>query len=276
MLGKSYGLKNQFFNYLMDSLWVAPCLTDGLGNRLFQYACAKQYSEKYNKPLVFFLPRSKSTGHGHFNTIFKLFPETPLLETDISWNEISEPNYYSYVDIPFIKEKLIISGCRQSYNYFTNTKINPSFESIISNERLEYLNKEYLEKKEDLFFIHLRLGDYRLLPHYQIDLPKYYSEAFKYVPPNANLIVFSDEPSIASQIFPSLLICKETDEVETLYLMSHCLLGSIVANSTFSYWGSYFAHQKNPKHIAIFPYKLMTIEHDYSEYFPPYASVLKF
>ena len=259
-----------------EYFWVAPCLSDGLGNRLFQYACAKEYSEKYKKPLVFFLPRSKATGHGKFDTMFKLFPDVPVVETDISWNEVEEKIYYSFEDIPHIRENLVIKGSRQSYRYFANTSINPSFESIISNERLDYLNKKYLEDKEHLFSIHVRLGDYRVLPHYQIDLVKYYSEAIKSVPSNARLIVFSDEPNIAKQIFPTLNICEESDEVEVLYLMSQCLCGSIVANSTFSYWGSYFAHQKNKNHICIFPCKIMNLEYDYSEYFPPYAYVIKF
>jgi hypothetical protein len=260
----------------MNSFWVAPYLTDGLGNRLFQYACAKEYSDIYNKQLVFFLPRCKATGHGKFDTIFKLFPEVPLLETDISWSEIEEQNYYSYKPLDYVKENLVIKGCRQSYKYFNKTLLNPSFESIISNERLQYLNEKYLKDKETLFFIHVRLGDYKMLPHYQINIAAYYTNAIKLIPSYAKTIVFSDDPSIAKQMFPGQIVCEEIDEVETLYLMSHCLLGAIVANSTFSYWGSYLAHQKNIKHIGIFPYKLMTTEHNYSEYFPPYAKVLKF
>ena len=257
-------------------MWVAPCLTDGLGNRLFQYACAKSYSEKYNKPLVFFLPRSGPTGHGNYNTIFKLFPDTLVLETDISWNELNERSYYSYEELAFVKDNLVIKGCRQSYKYFENITISPQFESIISKERLNYLNAKYLRNKDNLFFIHVRLGDYRLLPHYQIDLASYYSNALKYVPPNAELLLFSDELHIAKQMFPNIKACEESDEVETLYLMSQSLLGAIVANSTFSYWGSYFAHQANPNHIAVYPYRLMTADYDYSTYFPPYATVLKF
>jgi hypothetical protein len=257
-------------------MWIAPCLTDGLGNRIFQYACAKAYSEKYGKPLVFFLPRCKATGHGNFTTLFKLFPETPLLESDISWNEIEEKSYYSYDPLEFIKTNLVIKGYRQNYKYFKDISIKPNFENTISKERLDFLNKKYLENKENLFFIHVRLGDYRLLPHYQIDITSYYTKAIQLIPSNANIIVFSDEPHLAKQLFPNIFVCEETNEVETLYLMSNCLLGSIVANSTFSYWGSYFAHQKNLNHKTIFPYKLMTVDYNYSEYFPPYAIVVKF
>jgi hypothetical protein len=178
--------------------------------------------------------------------------------------------------LAYVKDNLVIKGCRQNYKYFEHSVIEPQFENIISKERIQFLNTTYLTNKSNLFFIHVRLGDYRLLPHYQIDLASYYTNAIQHIPPNAQLIVFSDEPSLAKQLFPNLFVCEETDEVETLYLMSNCLLGSIVANSTFSYWGSYLAHQKNPNHKAIFPFKLMTSDHNYSTYFPPYATVLKF
>jgi len=256
--------------------WIAPCLSDGLGNRLFQYACAKSYSDKYNKELVFFLPRTKATSHGTYTNMFKLFPNTRIIETDISWNEIDEKDYYTYEPIEYVKEKLVIRGSRQSYQYFKDTSITPSFENIISSERLEYLNNTYLKNRELLFFIHLRLGDYKYLPHYQINLPAYYEKAMKLIPENAEVIVFSDEPEVATQVFPNLNVCKENSEIEVLYLMSQCLLGAIAANSTFSYWGSYFAHQKNINHIAIFPYKLMNTDHNFSSYFPPYSKVLKF
>jgi hypothetical protein len=256
--------------------WVAPCLSDGLGNRLFQYACAKSYAEQYNKELVYFLPRARATTHGSYKNMFKLFPETRVLETDVSWNEVEEQDYYKYEHISPIDQKLVIKGSRQSYNYFKDTTICPAFENAISNERLDYLNTTYLRNRNLLFSIHLRLGDYKYLPHYKINLPAYYEAALKLIPENAEVLLFSDEPEVASQIFPNFRVCQETDEVETLYLMSQCLLGSIAANSTFSYWGSYFAHQKNPEHIAVFPYKLMNTEHNFSEYYPPYSKVLKF
>jgi len=261
---------------VLQTIWVAPSLSDGLGNRLFQYACAKNYSEKYSKKLVFFLPRSRRTGHGRFDTIFKLFPDVEVLETDISWNEIEENNYYAFEELPKLRENVVIKGSRQNYKYFKDTTITPSFERVISEERLKYLNLRYLKDKENLFFIHVRLGDYRNLPHYQIDIAKYYSEALKLIPIRAKLLIFSDEPDVAKQIFSEVEICEETDEVETLYLMSNCLLGAVVVNSTFSYWGSYFAHKKSKSYTAIFPYKLMTRDYDYSEYFPEYATVLKF
>lgn len=254
--------------------WVAPCLCEGLGNRLFQYAAAKYYSELYKKPLVFFLPRSKPTRHGGFTNIFKLFPETPILESDCSWNNFHESDYYAFESMPFIETNLVICGSRQNYKYIQDLELNPVFNFQV--ERLEYLNSTYLQNKEKLFSIHVRLGDFKYLPHHQINLPAYYSQALAYIPNDARVLVFSDEPDLAANLFPQYTICYENDELEVFYLLCNCLYGSIAANSTFSYWGSYFSHKKNKNHIAIFPHKLMNNDRDFSGYFPDYSIVLKF
>ena len=223
----------------MDN-WVAPYLSDGLGNRLFQFSCAKQYAEENKKTVVFFLPRCAPTNHGKFDTIFKLFPEVPIIETDVSWNEIEEPinKHFTYfpldnsIDLP-----IVIRGYRQSYKYFDTIKIAPKFENIVSEERMETLEKTYI--KDNSFFIHVRLGDFRILPHHQINLPKYLIMASSKIPNDSNIIVFSDEPELVKGLFnfPHIM-CDEKDEVEVLYLMSKCTKGAIVANSTFSFWGA--------------------------------------
>jgi hypothetical protein len=258
--------------------WVAPCIADGIGNRLFQFACAKSYAEKHCKKLVFFLPRCKKTGHGRFDNIFKLFSEVEVLETEKSWTEIPEKDktWYDYEDIEFKEGPVVILGARQNYKYFKSIDINPNFENCISKERLAYLNKKYLQNRDNLFFIHVRLGDYRYLPQHQIDIASYYNNAMKLIPSSSDVIVFSDEISVAKQLLLNFTYCEEDDEIETLYLMSNCLKGSIVANSTFSYWGSYFAHKNNPNHIAIYPYKLGDGLPDCKGYMPEYATVLKF
>uniref|UniRef100_A0A6C0D7L6 Glycosyltransferase n=1 Tax=viral metagenome TaxID=1070528 RepID=A0A6C0D7L6_9ZZZZ len=258
----------------MDN-WVAPYLSDGLGNRLFQYACAKQYSKNYNKPLVFFLPRCNPTNHGKFDTIFRLFPEVPVLETDVSWNEIEEPmnKHFKFYNLENMnRSPTVIRGYRQSYKYFDSIKIQPNFENIVSKERLETLENKYI--KDNSFFIHVRLGDFRILPHHQINLPKYLIMAASKIPSDSNIIVFSDEPELVKGLFNfPHIVCDEKDEVEVLYLMSKCTKGAIVANSTFSFWGAYLAHNNSENFRCVFPSTMGKEMPALEDYIPSWATV---
>ena len=62
-------------------MWISAHLTGGIGNRLFEFAAALGLAEKWNRDAVFFLPRCGPTNHGPFDTIFKMFPKIPVIET---------------------------------------------------------------------------------------------------------------------------------------------------------------------------------------------------
>lgn len=254
--------------------WVAPQLSEGLGNRLFQYACAKQYAEKHKKRLVFFLPRTNKTNHGAFDNIFKLFPDVPILETAPAWNEVHEKSEDLFTYTPLeIVETPVICGNRQSWKYFSDTVIEPNFANCITKIRLDYLDSTYLKNND--FFIHIRLGDFRMLPHHQINIAKYYITALQRIP-DAHVLVFSDEPELVIGLFtiPHTIV-YEKNEVECLYLMSKCLKGAVVGNSTFSYWGAYLAHKKSKDHIAFYPDKMGQGLPALVDYIPPWGIVIE-
>lgn len=243
--------------------WVAPKLTDGLGNRLFQYACALYYSFQEKKECVFFLPRCMKTDHGDFESIFKMFPNIRIVETEASWEEIEETVHaFDYQEVKFnIDNNLVIQGYRQNYEYFNGHEIKPNFLNAIGSSRIEELNKKYLKNKENCFFIHVRIGDYKYLPQYQIDFSKYYKEAIKHIPENSEILLFSDELELCGKSFQNMIeekgfkidFSNESNEIELLYLMSECQKGGITGNSTFSYWGAYFLHQNYSSAIIVYP-----------------------
>jgi hypothetical protein len=98
--------------------------------------------------------------------------------------------------------------------------------------------------------LHVRLGDYLKLPHHQVDLGQYYATALKRLKAGQRLHIFSDEPERCASQFAgfaaghgiSFTVAKVRSDVESLYEMSLCLGGNITANSTFSWWGAWFAH----------------------------------
>jgi hypothetical protein len=97
----------------------------------------------------------------------------------------------------------------------------------------------------------MRMGDYLVLPHHQVELGKYLMNAFERIPRNSRIHFFSDEPEKCGLYVRSYAASKGIDftiaivrsDVESLYEMSLCQGGNITANSTFSWWGAWFAHQ---------------------------------
>lgn len=253
------------------SNWVAGHLTGGLGNRLFQHAAAAGLAEKWKYPLVFCIPECEPTNHGPFDTIFKLFPSIPQVNEVKEVQRLPEPNgaVFTYCPLPESPTSSFVSidGWRQTDMYFPKEGIRANFDSALSFERRHTLLSQFNllgDQRYQTWFLHVRLGDYKILPHHQIDINSYYSNAVKHIPKGAKVLLFCDElreyGRFLQEYFAKLgLNIQDADvphELEALYLMSQCKGGAIVANSTFSWWGAYFAresHREPSAYIATYP-----------------------
>ena len=254
-------------------MWISAHLTGGIGNRLFEFAAALGLAEKWNRDAVFFLPRCGPTNHGPFDTIFKMFPTVPIIESVDEWAEIDEPKkgvftYFQFDDEPPSMAAFIVGGWRQSPLYFPKNGVRALLSEALDNERWAILQEKYVvkttEQKQQTWFLHARLGDYKVLPHHQVNLNSYYVKCLERVPPKSKILFFSDEPNLCKESFKTACVssdidfqvCEESDELESLALMSQCWGGAITANSTFSWWGAYFAYLRcanKESYRAFFP-----------------------
>jgi hypothetical protein len=118
-------------------------------------------------------------------------------------------------------------------------------------DRTEQRLRATIPSPETTWFVHVRLGDYKILPHHQVDLTLYYAHCLVQIPQGSTVILFSDEPELCKEEFAAAAkrlelkfqVCSSTNELESLFLMSLCKGGAITANSTFSWWGAYCANQ---------------------------------
>ncbi len=254
--------------------WVAGHLTGGIGNRLFQHAAAAGLAEQWNIPLVFCLPECEPTNHGPFDNIFKLFPSIPLIDACPSVKRLAEApgGVFTYTPFPSLPpaDFTSVDGWRQTDKYFPSQGLHPNFESALSAERRSQLEQQFgvrtQEQRLNTYFIHMRLGDYKILPHHQIDLHSYYSQAIQHIPKGKQVYLFSDEldkygtylQGLLRQMGVEVNLAPVSDELESLYVMSLCWGGAVVANSTFSWWGAYFAKQSTASpstFVATYPGK---------------------
>lgn len=243
--------------------WVAGHLTGGLGNRLFQHAAAAGFSERHGRKLVFAMPQCGAKEHGPVENIFRLFPNVARIEDDTKPQMIPEPwgaafTYVPLEDLYPPSMNLCIDGWRQTERYFPSLGIHANLDACISEGRRQELLKEYglltENQRFQTWFVHVRLGDYTKLTHHQMNLADYYGKAAAKIPRGATLLLFTDgtaqERETLQRFFLALgrevrlVNCQE--ELESLFLMSCCWGGCVVANSTFSWWGCYFARQRCP------------------------------
>jgi hypothetical protein len=234
---------------------VAPKLSCGLGNRLFQMVAAiKACEDSPDCEPVILLPRYTGAEHGDYQLLFTLFPNIRILETADSWVEVGTKEYDSLVPKIPNAPLTLISG------FFQNSDNFPS----LSNKYLPSL-PNYLPPTNG-WAIHFRFGDYQNLPHYHVGLSRYYGYVLRMIPKDTHLHLFSDSPGRLSPIAEELRtigytveIFQDSNTLKTLQKFASCQGGSICSNSTFSWWASFFAWRfaNDVKYRAFFPDRWM-------------------
>lgn len=251
---------------------VIPELTDGLGNRLFQLAAARGAATRWRAPLCFARDRIRQNSHGDTDTLLRLFPEVPVLHTAPDAHLcLEEPprGFYSFHDLGESypsQGPVILKGYWQSWKYNEIAPLNPDWHNalgaaVCSNLRVAAQLDDARERAHT-WSLHVRLGDYTILPHHHINIWGYVSRALQRVPRGSRINLFSDDLDTAQQMLLSLseglgleLTWSTTKrDIDALYEMSLCHGGAIVANSTFSTWGAIFARQScaNPAGFRAF------------------------
>ena len=237
-----------------SNYWTAPYLCGGLGNRLFQVSAALDLAQKMGRELVFYKPMINTTHH-NVDELYSMFPDIRIISEnhDIHVIREAELEFYSFKAISSenVQRNIVTHGYWQNYQYLPESGLNPIL-------KLQDLSKYGLdgEARRNTWFIHIRLGDYKengCVNHITMD--SYYKKVLDQVPAGSRLILFSDEPTLAAKMLKPFLndtihlqVCHEKNESVTLGLMSQCWGGAIVPNSTFSWWGAYFARRLAVQH----------------------------
>ena len=231
---------------------VVPRMSDGLGNRLFQYAVALGLAKKWNRPVRFSRAYMVASNHGDPEDFLKLFPDVPVDDvTDPVILTQAGADLFVYREFPEAPPgNVVLIDSRQNPAYFAKVVVEPVWPSIP------------VPDLSGSWMIHFRRGDYDILSHYFVDLTRYYRRCLLAVPEGSSLRVFSDEPGKCKDFLESVMDGREyrvswsteTVDYKALHEMSLCTGGAITANSTFSWWGAYFAKARaGPRFQAFYP-----------------------
>ena len=217
---------------------IISSLEGGLGNQMFQYACAKAVSLKYNQQLK--LLYSHSSGQS-FHNGFELKRVFNISSEMANKNDLIEVvgRFYVYKNfrkiikkfkLPFFQKNeylfekkfkydseifssvygnLLIEGYWQSEKYFNDFREAVLNDFKFDENKLSNKNVDLVKKinKVESVSIHVRRGDYltntKAKATHGVCSEKYYFDAIDKVLekiPNAVFFAFSDEPKWVEQI----------------------------------------------------------------------------
>ncbi len=237
-------------------------LQGGLGNQLFQIFCGISYALENNIKFNIIKTKldkvspvdNKSLRPTYFdNFLLNLSKFTCDNINILTYNEVS----FIYNKIPNINKDFKINGYFQSPKYFEN-----NYKSIIELIELDKQKAEIKDKYNEYFnnknniSLHFRIGDLKNNKgHGPVLNTQYYRNALKIILEKDNtcdtILYFNEEQdnntveNIIKDIKKSysqlnFIQCSyDIPDWEQLLLMSLCK-HNIIANSTFSWWGSYF------------------------------------
>lgn len=202
-----------------------------LGNQLFQIAVTVALAVRNNDEYVF--PNWPMEKYFNLHNCFS--------NTIMSTSTYTEPSF-TYTPIPY-QPNLNLSGYFQSEKYFLD------HQDLIRSLLTPTIG---FEIKYDHTSIHVRRGDYVKLTKEFAQLGMDYYNRGIQLTNTAKYIVFSDDIAWCKTQFigNKFLFSEGQTPVEDLALMLACE-NSIIANSSFSWWGAYL--NKNPSKIVVAP-----------------------
>lgn len=253
--------------------------TRALGNAAFIYATLFGIGKKLNLPIK--IPFGENHVHQptgqHIIQLKEIFnisiPNITQDEIDSIKYTFTEKHKGFNKEIFDIQDNTNIIGFFQSSKYFDHCKEELLQELTFGNRILYQAMKKFSDlgvNPNECISLHIRRGDYTK-PHLQIFHPvlslDYYQAAIQYImhwsykslPVNRipkNVLVFSDDIEYCKKIFnqENIIVIDNSEYNEfcapvDLCMMSLCRM-SILANSSFSWWGAYLGNKKD---LVIYP-----------------------
>ena len=239
-----------------------------LGNQMFQYAGLRGIAAKHGYD--FCIPPSDFKDEWTDHQLFEAFKLTGLTNIGVCSGPYVQEGSFKFDENLFNN----MPDGHNVYGYLQTTKYFEHIEQEI-REDFEFKNdiynpcKEMIDSVESPIALHVRRGDY--LENSDNHPPcgkEYYDAALAKFDSDRTVIVFSDDPAWCNEQFTEdrFLVSEGGDNLADLCMMSLCS-DFIIANSSFSWWGSWLS--KNPDKKIIAPSKWFgtgyTAAHDTSD-----------
>lgn len=226
-------------------------LKGGLGNQLFQYACAVELARRFDAGLAFdasiLTPRDMIGRQLELDKIFEgkiveaaVQPSMPVLRTENPGVLAEELKAHFAAGVPVV----VLDGYFQREDFFLGG--SAEIKSGLAEFRHRYLAGRALPKQlSSSVGIHFRRHDYQ---HLGLCADSYYIESINWFNRkyggDVQFFVFTDEPLYTSDLLKSsagsanISIISTGDHLADFLLLSSCD-HFVIANSTYSWWAAY-------------------------------------
>ena len=224
-----------------------------LGNQMFQYAATKGIPIKLGVDYI--IPDHKevvtdSLGNKLRVELFDVFTLNPVNKGYIN----IQPELYTYETKFEFDEKFFNIDAKQNTSlvgFFQSEKYFKHIEDEIRKDfsfQERYINDcvDIISQFDNPIALHIRRGDFLINSDNHANLSlDYYKKCLECFGLNRQVIIFSDDTKWCKEqdlFFDDRFIISEGNtSYHDLYLMSKCS-DFIIANSTFSWWGSWLAN----------------------------------
>ena len=215
----------------------------GLGNQMFQWACARALSIKRKKSITLDLSSYIFDKKRRFQ--LNEFPCIKQIFEDGSISTLNYPHFLSISPIiddfktfDFPNSNLYLNGYWQSEIFFSD--IEEQIRQDFDLTSFSYVADRFTDL-HNCISMHIRRTDYLTTNGYHpVQTLEYYDEALKLCENYSNILIFSDDLAWCQKNinYERTIFVQNCNELETLYLMSKTKY-NIIANSSFSWWGAW-------------------------------------
>jgi hypothetical protein len=226
---------------------VSSFLMGGLGNYLFQIAAG--YSKSIDLGEKFVInPNNIQVVHKPISNYTNNILKNITFDSKFNTSQVYYEPHFHFSPIPDFMLPTYIHGYFQSEKYFKHNR-NEILKLFLCNETISKLKTKYKDRLNDnTCSIHVRRGDYlNLSDHHPVQDMDYYKDAISIIGKDKTFFIFSDDINWCKENFNFLgdvVYCEDNEDFEDLFLMSLCN-NNIMANSSFSWWGSWLNQNEN-------------------------------
>ena len=243
--------------------YISSNIKEGLSNQLFQIAAAYCLGWEFGLTPLFekieMSPSVFGTRPTYWNSMLSKIPVLPKNRYEkIQFQTISEKSLAFQEIVLNNNNNYKLDGYFQSPKYLNKYKqkiielfINEQYMNTACNIYNDILSK--YNNFTNVTSLHIRRTDYLSLSHIHFNLNmNYYKLAMENLPEDTLYLIFSDDINWCKDnlnFIQNKHFVENLNDINELYLMSKCD-NHIIANSTFSWWGTCLNNKENKKVIA--------------------------